>query len=196
MKIGLFHRLLLHDEKGKLVKDTGLIQSHSYVLQFLQAIEGLLDGVTKTAKDINNTDQIIMLASMTASYILAADGGVGDVNKGILVGTNDGATAESNTNYNLDTKILHSITGEAGKLNYRANTFVAPTEAAGNIDFDISRPFINETAGAIVVKEIGLFISSYDGAYHYFLLLRDVVADFSVTAGYTLTVVYTLRTTV
>jgi len=193
----MFYRLLLFDERGKLVKDTGLTPSHSYVLQFLQGIEALLGAITKTAKDINNTSQTIVRSDGQMNFALGCDAPAGDDTYGIVVGTNDGAIPESNTNYKLDTKILHSAVGEAGKLNYRAVTLVAPTPIAGNVDLDVSRPFINETADPIVVKEIGIYVKSYDGsAWHYFLILRDVVSDFSVSAGYTLTVVYTLRTTI
>lgn len=192
MKLKLFYKLMLHDKKGKLVKDTGFLPSHSFVLQFLQAIEGLFDAIDMTAKDVDNTDQLIIEAVLDIDTQMNCNAGVGVDTYGIVVGTNDGETAEDNTNVNLDTKILHSATGEAGKMNYRAVTFVAPTEIGVNIDFDMSRPFINETASTITVKEIGI-IARTDTKY--FLLLRDVVSDFAVTAGYTLTVVYTLRTT-
>ena len=192
MKLKLFYKLMLHDKKGKLVKDTGFLPSHSFVLQFLQAMEGIFDGIDMTAKDVDNTDQLIIDYNEDIDLQVNCNAGVGVDTYGIVVGTNDGSTPENNTNVNLDTKILHSATGEAGKMNYRAVTFVAPTEIGPNIDFDISRPFINETASTITVKEIGIIIRT---ATKYFLLLRDVVSDFAVTAGYTLTVVYTLRTT-
>ena len=197
MKFETYYRLLLHNMKGELVKDSGLISVQSYVLQFLQSLEGIFDGISKTAKDINNTDQKITGVSLACSNDLRADAGVGIDTHGIVVGTNAGATAEANDNYKLDTKILHGSV-VAGKLNYQAVTLVAPSEIAGNIDFSVSRPLINDSGGDITVKEIGIIVDSMAVSpnHYYFLIMRDVVADFAVTNGFTLTVVYTLRTTV
>lgn len=191
-----YYRVLKHDSEGKLVKDSGLIPSHSYVIQFLELIEGLINGITKTATDIDNAESEIIRTG-NAGYDIEdyglTDAPVGIVTHGILVGTNAGPTAIDNENYKLDTKILHSATGEAGKLNYQATTFVAPRTIGESIDLDISRAFLNETGDTITVKEIGIICKS-QSKYH--LLLRDVVTDEDVLDGYTLTVVYTLRTTV
>jgi len=197
MKIELFYRLLLHDKNGKLVKDSGLKPAHSYVIQFLQFIEGCFRAADFNATDVNNTSQMIENYNTNSNYNLPVDAGVGVDTYGSVVGTNAGVSPESNTDYKLDTKILHSGVGAPGCLNYQAVTFVAAGVVGANVDFSINRAFINETGSDIVVKEIGIIGRTYDGsAWHYFLLLRDVVADFTVSNGYTLTVVYTLRTTV
>jgi len=80
-------------------------------------------------------------------------------------------------------------------LNYQAVTMVAPRVVAANIDFDVCRPFINESGGTITVKEIALYCKSTLDHVKYFALLRDVTADTDVADDETLTVVYTLRTT-
>ncbi|GAG87019.1 unnamed protein product [marine sediment metagenome] len=46
--IETYYRILKHDPAGKLVKDTGLVQSHSYVVQFLELMDGIF-----TDRDIN-----------------------------------------------------------------------------------------------------------------------------------------------
>lgn len=198
--IETYYRILKHDEKGKLVKDTGLLKSHSYVIQFLEMMYALYnyEGITTivNATDVTGTERQMFQGNAADTQQNRIDAPINNDTYGTVVGTNNGATPESNTDYNLDTKILDSTVGEAGKLNYRANTFTAPHELAGNIDFDISRPFINETGSTITVKEIGIIMKQSITGPYYHLILRDVVADEDVLDGYTLTVVYTLRTTV
>jgi len=188
-----YYRLLKHDPEGKLVKDSGLIPSHSYVIQFLELIEAFFDSKDKSATDVDSAESVLMDISDGLGSKVLVSAGVGDDTYGIVVGTNDGATSEDNENYALDTKIASGA--GAGQLTYQAVTFVAPRIVGTNIDFDVSRTFLNETAGNITIKEIGLICkNTTDTKYH--LLLRDVVADEVVGDGLTLTVVYVLRTTV
>ncbi len=195
MSVETYYRILIHDPAGHLVKDSGLIPSHSYVLQFLQLMEALINGIDKNAKDVDEASSVLMDISDPITSKGRVDAGVGDDTHGLLVGTNAGATAEDNENFKLDTKILHSAVGDAGKLNHQAVTVVYARVVGANIDLDISRPFLNETGSSITVKEIGIICkNTTDTKYH--LLLRDVVADEAVADNYTLTVVYTLRTTV
>lgn len=193
--IETYYRILKHNADGKLVKDSGLIPIHSYVIQFLELINGLLDGINITATDVDNAESTLLTTGYSILNSGIVDAGTGDDTHGIVVGTNAGVTAEDNLNYKLDTKILHSAVGAAGKLNYLAVTMVAPRVVGANIDLDISRAFLNETGTTITVKEIGLICKEIVTP-KYFLLLRDVVTDEDVLDGYTLTVVYTLRTTV
>lgn len=192
--IGIYYRIMKHDPEGRLVKDTGLMPSHSYVIQFLELIYSLFNGVDKTATDVTGAESVLMDISDSSDSKGRADAGVGADTYGVVVGTNAGATAEDNENYALDTKILHSAIGEAGKLNYQAVTLVKSRVVGANVDLDVSRPYLNETGSTITVKEIGIIVrNTTDTKYH--LLMRDVVTDEPVEAGYTLTVVYTLRTT-
>jgi len=41
--IETYYRILKHDPEGRLVKDSGLLPSHSYLVQFLELIGGLLE---------------------------------------------------------------------------------------------------------------------------------------------------------
>jgi len=190
-----YYRILKHDPDGRLVKDSGLMPSHSYVIQFLEFIESLFTQTDVTATDVTGAESVLCDVSDKVETKFIYKAPINNDTHGIVVGTNAGSTAEDNENYALDTKILHSAVGEAGKLNYQAVIFVAPREVGANVDFDISRPFLNESGGTISVKEIGIIIkNSTDTKYH--LILRDVVTQEDVLDGYTLTVVYTLRTTV
>lgn len=196
MKLETYYRILKHDPEGKLVKDSGLIPSGSYVIQFLELIEAHINAINKNAKDVDGAESRI--ANTGPGKMIQNQGrvnaGVGADTYGIVVGTNAGSTAESNENYALDTKILHSAIGEAGKLNYQAVNFITARVVGANVDLDISRPFLNETGNTITVKEIGIICrNTIDNKYH--LLLRDVVTAEDVLDGYTLTVIYTLRTT-
>lgn len=194
--IETYYRIMKHDPMGRLVSDTGLVPSHSYVIQFLELMEAWMGARDKDATDVDGAETVLMDTTPDqASTKGRADPAVGDDTHGVVVGTNATETAEDNENYKLDTKILHSATGEAGKLNYQAVTLVKARVVGANVDLDVTRPFLNETAATITVKEIGIICkNSTDTKYH--LLLRDVVTPQDVLAGYTLTVVYTLRTTV
>lgn len=190
-----YYRILKHDNKGKLVKDTGLIPSHSYVIQYLEFWEAWFTTTTKTATDVTGAESVIWGsgAGYDCDEIGSFDAGLGDDTHGVVVGTNAGSTAEDNENYALDTKIATGAGG--GQLGYQAVTFV-PTRVVGpNVDFDVSRAFINTSGGTITVKEIGIIIKNTDDT-KYHLILRDVVSDEAVDNGFTLTVVYVLRTTV
>ena len=195
MNLKLYYRMMKHDPDGNLVKDTGLIPSGSYVIQFLELIQGLFDGIDKAATDVTGAEQLITKDASTIKLYCRADAPALNHNYGIVVGTNAGTTAEDNENFKLDTRILHSAVGDAGKMNYRDVTFVAPHVDGANVDFDIVRSFINQTVATITVKEIGLRLWN-DFAEKYHLILRDVVADEAVDVDHTLTVIYTLRTTV
>lgn len=186
----MLYRLTLRDKKGKIVKDTGLLRSHSYVIQFLEMMQAFCDGINMDATDTAGGESRIVTTTTLITSHARADAGIGNDDYGILVGSNAGATPEGNTDYALDTKIVEG-TG-AGQLEYQAVTFVNARVVGANVDLDVSRPFINNSGAGVVVREIGLVVNS-PGNYH--MLLRDVVSDFTVTDGYTLTVVYTLRTT-
>jgi len=193
MNLELYYRMLRHDPDGNLVKDTGLIPSGSFVIQFLEIIEAFMATIDKLATDVTGGNAYIVETNEQTRFGGVNAGALNDT-YGLVVGTNAGTTAEDNQNYDLDTRILSSDVGEANKLNYRAVTFVAPRIVGPNIDFDVSRVFLNETGSTITVKEIGIICKNTQ-LTKYHLFLRDVVADEDVLSAYTLTVVYVLRTT-
>lgn len=190
--IETYYRILKHDPDGKLVKDTGLMPSHSYVIQLLELFECFFDHKGKSATDVNGAETTILGGGGHLSMTGRVNAGVGNDTYGLVVGTNAGPTVEDNENYKLDTKITDG--GGAGQLNYQATTFVNARVVGPNVDVDISRVFPNTSGGTVTVKEIGIICKNTLGIY-YHLLLRDVVSDEAVLDGYSLTVVYTLRTT-
>ena len=195
MNIEIFYRLVKRNVQGKVIVDSGLIPMRSYVIQFLEYLEGMWDAETKLATDVDGTEQNITQTAVQCQTFGRADAPIGDDTYGVLVGTNAGTTAEANDNYKLDTKIEHSGTGEAGKLNHQVMVFDAPEVLGASVDFDVSRAYINETGSTITVKEIALYIKNTN-VTKYHMILRDVIADQAVDDAETLTVTYTLRTTV
>ena len=188
-----YYRILKHDPKGRLVSDTGLVPSHSYVIQFLELLEAFWTRTDKDATDVDGAESVLNDVSAAANGYGQCGAGIGDDTHGIVVGTNATTTPEDNENYKLDTKIAEGV-GE-GQLGYQGVVFVVPVVDGANVDLDISRAFVNTSGGTITVKEIGIICKNTDDT-KYHLLLRDVVSDEDVLDGYTLTVVYTLRTTV
>lgn len=193
MKFETFYRLIITDPNGKVVHDTGEKPSHSYVIQFLELVYSVTSGTAVTATDTSNAETTI-LALATCSSFGRVDAAQGDDNYGIQVGLNTGATAEDNENYTIDTLIDHSDVGAAGDMNYQSVTFVAPVVDGANVDFDITRPFLNESGNPITVDEITL-VCKNSGDTKYHLLMRDTGMSQAVADANTLTVVYTLRST-
>lgn len=199
MKIELYHRILIHDKNGKLVKRTHWKKSRSFVLQFLQHIEVLIGhGYAASSnqvaiKDMSGTLHTIQVANSYAWYFAGIFAGDDSAAYGILVGI--GSTAVTNADYALATKINHGV--EAGQLDYGGHSRTAAHVVGSNVDFVISRTFYNGSGNAITVNEIGISCATPDisaGPY-YFLLARDVVTPVTVDNAKTLTVQYTLRTT-
>lgn len=196
MQLQTYYRLVKRNAKGEVIEDTGKLLSHSYVLQFLQFLEGRGSFREITAKDVTGAQTtLIKDGTEIVEEFGHIHAGAGVDTFGIVVGTNAGTTAEDNENYKLDTQIAHSGTGEAGKLNHQAMVINMPAVVGVNVDMDISRAFVNETGSPITVKEIGVYCENeVDNVYHMFM--RDVVTDKVVADAETLTVTYTLRTTV
>lgn len=197
MKLIIERRLAVH--KGKrLVADSGWKPSHSFVLQFLKwlfAINAYRHDVT--LKDTGGTNRTIVADGAANAdwrsrwgYVMA---GAGNDDYGLLVGT--GTAAEANDDYQLQTKISPGL--GAGELEYGDQQETDPAEVAGNVDFLLTRNFVNSSGGAITVREIGVAILTWDTGFNarYFLILRDLVNQ-TVNPAETLTVQYKLRTTV
>lgn len=189
-----YYRILKHSKEGKLLFDSGLKKSNSFVIQFLQNLYTLLRNINSQVIDINNTSKTIPIGYIS-TYYLNALGGDDDATSGIVVGS--GTNAESNTNYALQTQIAHGTS--AGKLDYGASSFTAPAVVGANIDLVISRAFYNGSGGNVSVNEIGIYCKTYtvESALDSFCIIRDLLASTQVVAnGETLTIQYTLRTTV
>lgn len=189
----LYYQLFLHDKNGKLVRKTRKRRSRSFVLQYLQIIETFMRQGSVKGLDINGIERTFqgMIGSSTAAYCLRLKALAGDDKKGIVVGT--GSTAPANDDYALESQIMDG-TG-SGQLYYQDQAVGQAQIIGNNVDLTLTRAFTNNSGATITIREIGMYCHC-DVAY-YVCILRDVLpAGKDVLNGETLTVQYTLRTTV
>lgn len=184
-------RRIVRAPDGAVKFDSGYEPSHSFLLQFLSLLGGYWGGFNAST-DVTNTSRACTNGGYMAntSYWFNFNATEHTQTHGIVVGINTGVTAESNTNYKLDTIINHGVT--SGTLHYGGQQFVIPQVVGSNVDMILSRDFYNQSGGSITVKEVGMYVL----AGYSFCIVRDVVSDTPVANADTLTVQYTLRTTV
>jgi hypothetical protein len=202
MQLGLYYRCIVTDKNGKIVKRTHWRKSRSFVIQFLQLLSALNQATSKTIVDVTEASQTAKgtLYENTSNFVFRAlEIAAPDDNAdyGIVVGT--GTTSPTNTDRKLVTKIAHG-TG-AGQLDYGAHNFTNPAVVGANVDYVISRSFYNGSGASITVNEIGIYARYYAsvaGQYYtfYACIVRDVITPITVANTQTLTVQYTIRTTV
>jgi len=176
------------DKNGKVVS-TIEKKSESFVLQFLQFIQVQLMQTGVSIKDNTNTARNVIKYDANLKGL----GLVNDDTDGILVGT--GTTTPTNTDYVMETLIDHGV--GATQLSYGSQSIIAAQEVGANVDFQVVRAFLNSSGGTINVTEAGLqVIGRYSSTYADFLIIHDVFGAVAVADGETITVTYTLRTTV
>jgi len=187
-------RVFVTDEKGKVVRDTGIKECKSFVKQFLIGILVDLSVISKTCKDVNGEDFGLSASKGCANCylygIFGGNAGAGNDDYGIQVGRDD--TTPTNENFKLLDKIAHG--DGAGQLEYGEMAFYDVIEHEGYMKFSFTRTFLNNSGATITVKEIGFVIHA---AYNnkYCLWLRDVLSPpVDVEQGKTLTVQYTIKT--
>jgi len=181
----------LTDNKTGKATASGQRRAESFVKQFPQLLMSLfqqtyLVGDAISIKDTGNTARDVRSRSPN----FGADAGVGAVTHGIIVGT--GSTAPTINDYVMETPIAHG-TG-AGQLSYGAVTWGTPAYDATTSQFTITRNFANSSGGTITINEIGLYVTAWDTAVKYFMVLRDkITGGIAVPTGQTLTVNYRLQ---
>lgn len=193
--VQLFIRCVVRGPDGKIIRDTGVRPSRSFVIQFLEFIYALFDGPSSLkATDTSNSEQYMYVAAWPASDVFRIDAGINTSGYGPVVGTGD--AAEANTDYKLETQLTEG-TG-AGKITHGAVLFVATAVVGANVDLVVKRAFTNNTGSTITVKEAGIY-SKWEHApnKYYHCIVRDVLgAGVDVPDKCSLTVIYTIRTTV
>ena len=186
--IKAYYQLFLHDKDGKLVWKSRKRRSKSFVIAFLQLIEAQGNFAAVDIQDITDTTKSIGANTQN----IRTAGAVGEVNRGIVAGT--GTAAEANDDYGLETLIAHGV--GAGQLSYGLQAVVGAAVVGANVDLIFTRALLNSSGGLITVTEIGMYCSA-GVVPNYFCIIRDVLpAGVDVPDGQTLTVQYTLRTTV
>jgi len=185
----------VHNAEGKRISAKERA-CHSFTLQFLSLLEAFMRGQagTVTAKDTLNSDESIPESPADLGGTIMLYAVDDDDVYGTIVGT--GSTAPTTTDYVMETPIAHGV--GAGELDYNVQSFVAAAEVGANSDLQLVRTFTNSSGNSITVEEVGLYARSENdaGVTKYFLILRDVTGGVVVANGETLTVTFTLRTTV
>jgi len=139
--------------------------------------------------DTSNTAQTIAFSPYTAKAFFAVDAPEDDDTYGIVVGSSN--AAEANTDYKLGTQISDGTA--AGELDYGAHVWTDAQVVGANVDLQIQRTFINNSGGNVTVEECGIYAESSN---YYFCIIRDVTGTVTIADNQTLTVDYTIRTTV
>ncbi|MDD4985696.1 MAG: hypothetical protein PHQ43_07900 [Dehalococcoidales bacterium] len=132
-------------------------------------------------------------------YTLFSSGaGIGSILYGIVCGT--GAVAPTISDRALGNIILHDAAPPtAGRLQYSAVTFGAPSADPTTSQFTITRNLANASGGAITPTEFGLYVltniwSTLAPFNKYFMTIRDVIGGgIAVPNGQTLTINYRLQ---
>jgi hypothetical protein len=142
-------------------------------------------GITLT--DIGGASRAGVLARAGNLYL---NGGAGDINRGLVVGT--GTNAPTIDDFRLQSQIGHG-TG-SGQLQYSAVTFGAPSTDGLLSQFTVTRDFANNSGAPVTVYEAGLYCRAYPNADAYFCIVRDVIsARIVVNNGETLTLNYRIQ---
>lgn len=179
--------------------------AESFLLQFLQLLDGAMRHAYNTTmgayQNITDTAGVTKLfgakaAGVNVAQYFAALSPAGNLTYGIVVGS--GNTAPTNTDITMDTVITEGA--GAGQLNYQATAFVIAQVVGANVDFILQRAAINNSGGDVTVRESGIRVFSLDSEAgpntHSLQIIRDVFGDVVVGNLQTITVTYTLMTTV
>lgn len=195
-EIELLLRLVVKNEKGEIIQDTGDKPSHSFVIQFLEWIYALLDGpATSTATDVDNATNIIYKGILQTDFQFGVDAPAGSSEWGLVVG--QGAGAETNVNYKLTDQLTEGV--GAGNITHDVTTIGTTAVVGANVDLVIQRTFVNNTGASLTVREVGIYMRYAEtGPFTYYhCLIRDVLAvPITLADKCTVTVYYTLRTNV
>ncbi len=194
--IELIVREGVFDPRGKITEYIGPRKSESFVRQFFEMLYINLSAVTMlNPYPVRDTNNVIKYIPLTWS-LFACNAVIGAITSGIVVGT--GNTAPTINDYALQTIVLHDAAPPtAGRMQYGAVTFGAPSSDSTISQFTITRNFANASGGSITVNEIGLYVQADPGATPgstgvcYHLAIRDVIpGGIAVPNGQTLTVNY------
>lgn len=186
--IQLLIRSIVKDPDGNVVSDSGDRPARSFTLQFLEFIQAMFTGVTKDATTIDNAEEKIWYnIGDIFSWGFLASTYFDDV--GIVVGTGD--TAPTNTDYKLETRLTHGV--GAGDISHGTMDIGSAAEVGPNVDLPLRRAFTNLTGSSIVVKEAGIYLRNVSFIH---CIARDLVVGGTLPNLYSLTIIYTVRTTV
>ena len=191
---GLLLTLLVTDTKtGRLIRKIGPKPAKSFLVGHMKHMECALGNVSVAATiDNGGASRNLRTPAASTTVFYTANAAAALATSGIQAGT--GTTAVVPTNTALVTLIAEGA--GAGQMNYGACTIGVTAAGASECTLDVTRSIANNSGGTITVQEIGLSVRSEDTvpAERQFLVIRDLTGAVAVSAGQTLTVVYTYRT--
>lgn len=175
--------ITISDEKGRVESHK---KANSLVLNFIDWMACVAGEVTTSMTDMGGTSRSQSFSA--APYRFGA--AVSTSTYGIRVGT--GSTAVALTDTALVTPIVHG-TG-AGQLSHGAHSVSGAVTSGTSRQFTVSRTFTNNTANPITVNEIGL--AGLGSTSTYYFLVDRTLSTFTINAGASKTVTYTIMVTV
>jgi len=192
--IVLAYRVMKQGINRRILYDSGIVPSRSFVRQFLDCLKAEISDASTSGKD--TTGSSVTIPGSKSEYAWTcygshrANAGEHNDDYGILVGTSD--DAPSNSDYAMDSPI--SDGSGVGQLNYGQMTFYDLLEEAGYIEITMTRTFYNAGSDNVTVKEIGLAVH-HNFANKNFLWIRDVLSTpVTLEPAQTLTVQYIMKT--
>jgi len=191
-----FYQIQVISPDGKVKFDTRLRESHSFVFQFLQMLEGCFRRTTMSnITDTGSVSRNFTMTTWQTSFFDVLRALAGNSLFGIVIGS--GTAAENNTDIALDTQIAHGV--EASQLQYGVHSYIPTRVVGANVDCEVNRMFINDSGGNVTVNEVGIYVRMYEASpsgYRYVCIIRDLTGGIVVNDGNVMFVRYVLRTTV
>lgn len=190
--LGLFHRAILKDSKGKILLDTGEKPSKSFVEPFLVWVYSMFSTLQLAVTDTAGAERVMYGAGAPCNNFFNVNALANDSDFGIVIGTGD--TAETNTDWKLETQLTEGVGG--GQITHGACAIGVTAIVDVNVDLALTRTFTNNTGAGITVKEAGIY--EEDDVYNWFhMIVRDVLpTPILVPDTCSLSVIYTMRSTV
>jgi len=158
----VFIRMQVHDKNGALVSDNKE-RAHSFTRNFWNMMFGMAGdsggdgGSTFGAGYMSKKTTGGVVFGSASGYVERNDGlyaSLGDSSTGIVIGTDD--TAFNIDQYALGAQIVNGVS--TGQMSHLASTSMGiPSYAATTWKSTLERVFNNNSGGAIVVKETGLY---------------------------------------
>jgi len=192
--VQLLIRCVVRDPDGKIITDTGRKPARSFVIQFLEFVYGMIDPSNVSATDLAGAETLFYKTGTPVFALLQIEAVVNDSDYGVVVGTGD--TAATNTDYKLETQLTEGV--GLGNITHGAQVVGTAAVVGANVDLVLTRAFTNNTGSTITVKEAGIY-TEYSGVTgpFYHCIVRDVLpGSVDVPDKCSLTVIYTVRTTV
>lgn len=190
--VQLLLRAVVKDPDGKIISDTGKKPAKSFVIQFLEFIYALQSGVATTATATDGTEDMIYTINQPSTEIFNIKAPINEDGYGIVVGTGD--TPVTNTDYVLETQLTEGL--GVGNITHGEQVVGTAAVVGANVDLEITRTFINDTGSNITVNEAGVYVMIVAMTFIH-CILRDIIAGGVVLPDKcSLTIIYTMRTTV